>query len=355
MDRDIIIYISLSIIILGIFLFLGWKLTKRIYPVVIAYVIFLLYLLFSRKITLITFEKCHAHTKGKNFFHYSFPTTHNIFNPSLIKTSNNGYICSVRCSTLTQKNLFYHLYGKMYYESFILFIEIDNAGNSKIIYPIHKNLKGSLEDPRMIEYHDKYILSCSEYINNKDNFPVLMIYDKNYNFVKRVDYNRNDYGDKRTVQKNWCPFVHKGELYLHTDTYPEWKIFKLDIETGNMKKIININVSSFFSIPEKWLLRCSTSWKIYNDKYYICGLHTKTKGKIPTIRSVLVLIDKETLQPTYRTEMLCLEKENHNRIQYLSGLETTDFDVILAYGLNDAEIVLKKIPKYRLKFIPCSS
>jgi len=359
MTKDIYGFIIAAIALLILCLVVGYKLfgsrSKKI--VIILYVIFIVFVLFSHRILEFPVVLCKGHTKGKNFFELSFDSRYNIFNPSITKTSN-GYLCCLRCSTLTQKNLFYHFYGQMFYKSFILFLEIDSEGNKKIIYPVHKNLKGSLEDPRMIEYKGNYVLSASEYITMQDNFPVLMIYDKNYNFVRRVDYNRSDYfGDSPVVnvQKNWCPFEHNGELCIQTDAYPIWKVFTVDLQTGRMFKIIEENVANFFDVPQNLNLRCSTSWKIYNDSYYICGLHTKTKGKIPTIRSVLVLIDRKTLLISFRTEILCLEPKKHNRIQYLSGIEVDDFYVILAYGLNDSQIILKKIPKYRLNFISCHS
>lgn len=310
----------------------------------------LIYALNSKNMLTYTTDICINHIYGKKFFQLALPFFNNVFNPSVVKIPS-GYLCCIRCSTLTQKNLFYYLYGNFFYDSFVLFMEIDHCGKHKIIYPEYKNLKGYLEDPRIIEYNDKYILSASEYVSDRNNFPVLLVYDKNYNFIKRIDYNRSDYfgKDKMTgIQKNWCLFQHKEEVYVHTDVYPRWKIFKLDINTGNMIKIIDTKYS--FSL--KYYLRCSTSWKIYDASYYICGIHTKSKEKMPTIRSILILIDRKTFIPVFRTDLLCLEPKGHNRTQFLSGLETDDFYVILAYGLNDSEIILKRIAKHRLKFIP---
>ena len=309
-----------------------------------------IYAFFSKNILMYTTESCVEHIHGKKIFQLEFPFFYNIFNPSIVKIPS-GYLCCIRCSTLTQKNILYYLYGHFFYDSFILFVEIDNCGNYKIIYPEHTKLKGHLEDPRIIKYEDKYILSTSEYISGENNFPVLLTYDKNYNFTKRIDYNRSDYFGKDKmigIQKNWCLFEHEGDVYVHTDVYPKWKIFRLDIETGNMIKIVDTE----YSFPIKYYLRCSTSWKIYNENYYICGIHTKTKEKMPTIRSILVLIDRKTLTPAFRTNLLCLEPNVHNRTQFLCGLETDEFYIILSYGLNDSEIALKKIAKYRLKFIP---
>lgn len=317
--------------------------TKAVF---VSVLIIAVYALFSKDIVTYTMEQCTRHVYGKKIFRLTFPFFYNIFNPSIAKIPS-GHLCAIRCSTLTQKNIFYYLYGQFFYDSFILFLEIDHQGNCKIIRPVHKNLKGYLEDPRIIIHGDRYILSASEYVNAKNNFPVLMIYDKNYNFVKRTDYISTATG----IQKNWCLFEHNGEIYVHTDTYPTWKVFKLDVDTGNMDKITDKE----YGFQPRYHLRCSTSWKIYDEKHYICGLHTKTKEKMPTIRSILVLIDRKTLLPSFRTDLLCLDPTGHNRTQFLSGLEVDDFHVILSYGLNDSEIVLRKISKHRINFFPYES
>jgi len=316
---------------------------------IIFLIIFSIFFLFSKNILSYTTESCNSHITSKDFFRLSFPFFHNIFNPSITKTES-GYLCCLRLSTWSHKNLLSYIYGYFFYESYLLFLELDNSGNLvKIIYPFHKE---NLEDPRIIEYNSKYIVSATKFVDMKNIFPVLLIYDKNYNLLKRVDYNRLNYMEKDSsaINKNWCPFIHNNEVYIHTDTFPKWKVFKLDVDTGNMVKIIDTDID--FRIPSNVYLRCSTSWKIYDSNYYICGLHTKTKYKYPTIRSILVLIDRKTLIPSHKTDIACLEWKKHNRIQFLSGLEIDDFYVILAYGVDDSEIVVKRIAKYRLKFIP---
>lgn len=318
---------------------------------IIFFILFLIFshLIFSENLLSITFEKCNYHLFGKKIFSLKFESRYNIFNPSITK-KDNKIVCCARVSTLTQRNLFYHLYGQIFYKSSIVFVEIEN---NKIIYP---KLSGNLEDPRMIYFNDEYIVSMNNFVSKKDNFPILNIFDENYNLKRIVKYNKENYfgTNKISTQKNWCPFIHENKIYLHTDTFPVWKVFCVDIYSGNMQKIVEKEVYDIF--PEgKYYLRCSTSWKSYDENNYICGLHTKTKGKIPTIRSLLVLIDKKSLLPISKTEIFCLEKEKHNRIQYLSGLETDDDFVFLAYGLNDAEMIIKKVYKKRLNFISCTA
>lgn len=314
------------------------------------FIIFLYIVLTNEKILSTTFLPCGSHVYGKKIFELEFDSCYNLFNPSIVKQGQK-YICCVRCSTLTQKNLLLYMYRFINPDSFIVFVEIEN-GRKKIIYPYQPTTK-TLEDPRMIEYQGNYFISASEY-DGKYNFPALLEYNKNYDFVRRIDYIKSDYfGDKAvTVQKNWCPFVHEEQLYLHTDTYPQWKVYRVDIFSGGLEKICDVDIQNKFSavITKKIFLRCSTSWKDYGQ-FYICGLHTKTKNKIPTYRSALVLIDKKSFVPVQITDFFCLGG-NHDRTQFLSGLEVDDFNVILAYGLNDAKMCIKSIPKYSLKFMP---
>ena len=131
--------------------FLGKK------TIFIGILITLLYTLFSKNILVHTVTKCIRHVNGKKIFQLAFPFCYNIFNPSIVKIPF-GYLLSVRCSTLSQKNIFCYLYGQFFYDSSIFFIELDIKGKYKIFYP---NDKGNLEDPRMIKYKNQYILSDS--------------------------------------------------------------------------------------------------------------------------------------------------------------------------------------------------
>jgi predicted GH43/DUF377 family glycosyl hydrolase len=310
-------------------------------------IIFLLLLCLNRDILRISFCSEKYHIKGRNIFSKEFNSVYNIFNPSILK-KNKKYICCMRCSTLSMKNLFNYLYGRYNYDSFLLFCEIENGKFQKIIFSRPCD-NGYYEDPRMIEYNGNYLVSATEFIDKKNIFPVILEYDKNYNFLRRIDYNRENYFFEipfQSIQKNWCPFEHKGMLYVHTDTFPDWKVFQVD-NKGNMIKKVH---KPFSPSLQNMFLRCSTSWKDYDNNFYICGLHTKTKTMIPKIRSMLVLIDKNTLEPVFYTDVFCLEKEDHDRIQYLSGIEVEDKSIILAYGIGDYKVVLKKVLKKNLNF-----
>jgi hypothetical protein len=227
------------------------------------------------------------------------------------------------------------------YKSDIFFINIENKNNYKITYN-HTDSKIGLEDPRMIKYNDGYLICLTEcdhkILGEKTIKPVIHTYDMNYNLLRKIHF-KNDV----TGNKNWCPFIHNEKIMIHTHTYPIWKVIKI-----NEKVVVEQNVEKMFKIKNMFL-RCSTSWKPFNDKYYICGLHTKTYGFYPTIRSMLVLINRISLLPEKYTEIFCMG-DNHERIQFLSGLETDDFYVYLAYGVSDWKMVIKRIAKYRLSF-----
>jgi hypothetical protein len=316
----------------------------------------LFYIFFQTKILQYNFLICQKCLSGKTIFKLDFPGIYNIYNPS-ITISNNKYILCCRMSTNTFKNLAYYIYGRINYKNFYLFIVFTNDKNYQIIFPTQPNINNySLEDPRIIEYKNNYVLFVSENRQERHNnyFPLGVVYDKNFNFIKYIKISKKDYfKDSRiTRQKNWCPFIHKNELYLHTDAYPIWKVFKLNYETGKLTKEVEQDIRLKFKIVNMYL-RCSTSWKSYDSEYYICGLHTRSNNFLATIQSLLVLISKKTLLPEYKTDIFCLEPHSHDRIQFLSGLEIDDTHVILGYGVNDCEVKIKKIPRWKLKFYSC--
>lgn len=291
--------------------------------------------------------------KGKDIFTLKFPWLYNVFNPS-IHLQDGRFSIVLRCSTLTQKNLYNHLYGEEKYTSFLMFSELNRNGQRKLVYPYENFLQGNWEDPRMVRFGDYYYVSATEFNGFGNIFPVLLKYSLNYDFIEKLEYNRKDYfgtnGSVPSIQKNWCPFLYRNQLYLHTDSFPVWKVFKCQIENSSVRlKLITEKRIPILSLEEQkqLYLRCSTSWKKYDKKTYICGLHTKTKGRIPTIRSILVLIDKKTLLPIKRTDIFSFLGK---RIEFLSGLETDLDNVYLSYGVNDSEARIRKIEKKLLIF-----
>jgi hypothetical protein len=313
-------------------------------------ILILLILLFNNYILQSSIICLGKHFRNKTLFSIELSSVIKVFNPSIINKKKKYILCT-RYSYRTHKNLFDNIYSTIinkYEYSKIIFIEVyKNNLYHKYYYKLidipNSHTKGQLEDPRFIEYNNLYIVLTTEYISTNNTYPVLYIFDTKYNFVKRTEIMRF-----KGIHKNWCPFEHKGKLYIHTDTYPEWKVFELDINNGKLKQVINTKFP--LNSPENMFLRCSTSWKIYNEKYYICGLHIKTYNKsLPQIRSVLVLIDRITLLPVLQSDILCLEY-GCDRIQFLSGIEIDNNYIILAYGVGDFKIVCKKIHKNHVQF-----
>jgi hypothetical protein len=211
-----------------------------------------------------------------------------------------------------------------------------------------------LEDPRITFFNNYFYVSVTEFINKKNIFPSMYIFDKNFILFKKIEYNWDLYynikypNTKRwsIIQKNWCPFQYKNSLYIHTDSYPNWTVFKFE---DNIKRIIvNIDTSTFFDDLNQKLIRCSTSWVDFSDKTFLCGLHTKEFAFtrfLPTIRSIFVEIDKKTFKPIRKTKLLCLDFKNDSRIQFLSGMESDDLNIYITFGIGDYKFQIKKISK----------
>lgn len=286
------------------------------------------------------------------------------YNPSIQKI-DNGFILTAR-NTNKSFNFFlnFNFLSYIYHICNIKNIYVDND------FKIQKETfletdKLKLEDPRIIKFQDKYFVSYCNHIKRSECFPILFEYTfpsekafsqsgKEYTFqneklLKKYEYDKKSYyGDRKQNirEKNWCPFEYNNSLYIHTDANP-WTIFKLNLDKKeNMELILKQKIN--FEIPSSLFFRCSTSWKEYNQTHFICGLHTKHRVS-EQIRSVLVLIDKETLLPTHMTDILCFERDHHI-FQFLSGLETDDFNIYIAYGIDDYRFTVRKIPKFLLKF-----
>lgn len=295
--------------------------------------------------------KC-KHIIEKNILNIEIPGTYKLFNPSICKFED-GYILCARYSNKIIKNIFLYLYSNVEYRSTICFIILDN--DLKIKKTVFPKMKSNfLEDPRITSFNDHLYVSITEFTDKKHIFPSMYIFDKNFILIRKIQYNWDLYynikypNTKRCsiIQKNWCPFQYKNSLFIHTDSYPTWTVFKFEDNIKPM--VINIDTSTFFEDLNHKLVRCSTSWVDFSENTFLCGLHTKEfafKQFLPTIRSVFVEIDKNTFNPIRKTKLLCLDFKNDSRIQFLSGMESDDLNIYIAYGIGDYKCQIKKISK----------
>jgi predicted GH43/DUF377 family glycosyl hydrolase len=310
-------------------------------------ILIFIYTLFSFRILNTTISCKNNHEYFISKFEYEFDSNYKIINPSICKFNNN-FILAFRFTNATYKNIALYLHHKLNYNSYLGIFILDNKYKiEKTIFP-YTSSKYPIEDPRIIIFNEKIYISVTEMINSKYIYPYLLEYDLNLNFLRRIDY--KNYFSKNKIQKNWCPFINNNRLLLHTDSYPEWIIYEIDLIDGSLKEIVRKNIN-IISLDKNSYLRCSTSWKIINNKY-ICGLHIKEYDKIigrfGKIRTILLELDVETLLPIKKTDILCIDKYNHHLIQFLSGLEINNNDIILTYGLGDYKIKISTIPFNRL-------
>jgi len=315
-------------------------------------IVIICYLLLSTKLINKSIICKKKHYCMKNMLSWEINGLYRIFNPSITKCGKN-YIMCCRYTNKTAKNILYYLLSNIKYTSTICFVILSEKMDIlKVIFPSFGENIVPLEDPRIQFFENKYHVSVTEFKGSNDIFPCLYIFDNNFNLIKRTEYNRENYFIHTTpsnIQKNWCPFIHNSSFFLHTDTYPLWKVFDIG-DDGSMKKIVEYNTNDFFhSTPEK-IIRCSTSWKSFSENTYICGLHTKEFFlKIPpTIRSILVEIDKKTLLPIRKTDTFCIDCVDDHRIQFLSGLETDEYNVYLTFGVGDYKTEIFRFSKEHL-------
>lgn len=286
------------------------------------------------------------HMRARKIFNKEYNGNYKLFNPSITHYKGQ-FLLSARNSNATMKNLWMYITHRFDYNSSIWLLLLNNKFEVK--QTVIPTFIGSypLEDPRIIIVKDKIIISATEVISSKKIYPVLFHLDSDMNVTKRVEYLRSSYHNTSSIQKNWCPFLHKGSVFLHTDADP-WCVYSLDIDTGSIQKIVE---KKCFKQGKRTYVRCSTSWKEFNTNTYICGVHVKTYdpifNKLAIIRSVLVEIDKESLIPLRMTGAFCLDRDHHP-IQFLSGLEVINDNIILSFGLGDYQSTLYSISKNRI-------
>jgi hypothetical protein len=302
------------------------------------------------------------HLTAKQLLALEIPGMYKIFNPSLCKFNDNFVICC-RYSNKVLKNFFMYMYSNFDYQSHICFIVTDKQFNIKnIVFP--KLQSNFLEDPRICFYNNLFFVSVTEFINKRSIFPSLYMFDTEFNFIRKVEYNwdtyymyrESDMGKKirfprNQIEKNWCPFVFKQKMFIHTDSYPTWNVFVLNTD-GNLQLFLSYDTTLFFNSTNMKLIRCSTSWVDFTETTLLCGLHTKKfslQKFLPTMRSIFVEIDKVTFKPVRKTNVLCFDIKHHRRIQFLSGMESDENSIYITLGLGDYKFTVTKIPKNRIE------
>ena len=336
----------------------------RFYIIVLLIII---YMLFSSSFinNCLLCEK-YEHVSYKDVLTYEIPGNYKLFNPSICKYED-GYVMCVRHSNKIIKNVFLYLYSNVDCQSHICFVILTKDMKIvKTIFP--KMISKSLEDPRICYYNNYFYVSITEFINKELIFPSLYIFDNSFNFIRKLTYNWNEYFESTKIspsliQKNWCPFVYKSKLLIHTDAYPKWNVFGIKETNFNnttqedciLKRkdmrfvnIVSFDTTDFFKDSKQKIIRCSTSWIDFSKDTFLVGLHTKEfgiKNFLPTIRTILVEINKDTFIPCRKTEVLCLDHVNDTRIQFLSGLECDNNNIYLTYGFGDYKTIIKKISK----------
>lgn len=198
------------------------------------------------------------------------------------------------------------------------------------------------EDPRICIHNNELYVVMVQVIPKVSIFPTIFALDNSFNIIRKINISTKSI-PRPIIQKNWCPFSHGGELALHTDSYPTWRVRKVNMHSGELSIIVEKDVREFFEAKEYPHLRCSTSWVRVGDNY-ICALHTRAEKPI-LYRTVLVLMDSMTLMPIKKSRPLCLHDE-HKIIQFASGLLVKGEDLYITMGIGDTSFQIVRIPDF---------
>lgn len=273
------------------------------------------------------------------------------FNPSIIQ-NEKGYLLAIRYSN-ANCDAFRYFTSRIYgIQSQIHLIQLDSTfrqiETTKV--KVSEDIRNNYEDPRICMYNNMlYIMTTHvvEIPKGKKILLNLLQLDKEYNVLNVLKF---PIISKHLVQKNWCPFSHKGKLLIHTDSYPTWTVREITfISEGNecnLNTIVQSDILSKLNPVKYQRLRCSTSWIKYKSGY-VAVLHIKTGtfdayGKY---RSVFVFIDYHTLLPTMISDPLCLS-HGHERIQFSSGLLIQGDNAIVTMGLDDSVYSIVKVKDF---------
>lgn len=192
------------------------------------------------------------------------------------------------------------------------------------------------EDPRICLFKGQLFMLAVMYVDDAITRPTLFQLDRNQSMWKEVVVQiPTEWGH----QKNWCPFASLNEQHLlvHTDSFPSWRVRRIDIENGMLTTIVEEDMRHTI-LAQFTSLRCSTSPVDYDRNHYLMGLHT-----VPIISgekvysTVLVLMDKVSLMPVSCSRELCFGQKGH--VQFTSGLVRRSRNRYwIMFGSRDAEM-----------------
>ncbi len=187
------------------------------------------------------------------------------FNPALFTLDGQDYLIT-RHTNVLGENVFYTELKMFKYPSL-----------EPVELTVNKDdPREQHEDPRVLVYKDKIIISTVNYFTYKDDFfhEKLLIYDKNFNHEKSIHpvYGKNGPSVKQNVgdEKNWTFFEHDGKLMFVYQMSPH-----IVVETDLEGRIIT-EYKTHFDVKSKWKfgeVRLSTN-PIYKDGYYHSFFHS---------------------------------------------------------------------------------
>ena len=274
-----------------------------------------------------------------------------VFNPSLTIYNGELIVCARR-STWAYTSLLEFLTFALVNTSRIYFIGID-IDTAQVKWEKQFNIATNLEDPRICTWTNSLWMSVLPYnVGQRHYCPILYEISPNFEASKQWDFDITLYAPNlphdQIRAKNWCPVVHQNELYIHTDATPIWTVCKVHFTTtmAQLLPIVKYD-TTHLNIFGTNILRCSTSWVLHND-YYIVGLHDKFPALLlvpPLMRSQFVKVCPKTLIPIATHEPFCIDKLEHNRIQFLSGLVTHGKYLYMGVGLGNYKIGIYRTDK----------
>lgn len=265
--------------------------------------------------------------------------------PSICKLENGNYLVNVRRVSYTIQNdgSYKFMNTERKINTINTHVELDHDFE-RVIEPIdsvpddlNKNEINGLEDIRLIQLdNNNYQYSANKWINERDirivvgevNAPLGKIKERNGKIITSP-FNQQ-------YEKNWSPFIHKGEpMFIYG--WDPIRIGRIDKDKLNITKTLDHSYPHFRgSSPGYHNQKTNEYWFLVHTVEYSTPRH---------YYHAIIILDDKTFIPKKCSKLFTFEGQ---KIEFGLGLILEDSRVIMTYSTWDSTSKLKTYNKEKL-------
>ena len=198
-----------------------------------------------------------------------------------------------------------------------------------------------LEDIRLFVYRDTlyYLATNVNYTNDSVNSMIMGEYDPIKRIYKNSHFLHSPY--KRTMQKNWIPFIWKDDLWFIYRWFP--------LEIGKLDEKHTLVIHKTFPIQEYAFrdIRGSSGFVEYGE--YLVGIvHYSVDGMPRNYFHRFVALDKNSLEPKLYTDDFCFRKIG---VEFCLTLAIVKGEYVCWISQMDRDPLMLKLDMEKINFI----